>query len=337
LLGAGRRSGWDGRSSAPKKKGRPLHKAIFSFVFGDADPNSDRQTLEKKEFIAYIRKRRGVVSLPELMVLAGQDSQKTESLITSLCAEFGGSPEVTEEGTIVYRFDEILLSATSEGNSGAAQSTTTPLYKKLRVFSSNPHKMNFWFAVINGVNLLFGTYFLYNSAAIGAILTEEAMQAAGIYGMVYYFLLVAGIDPIPVIQIGLGLVPLLFSAFFWIIPALRSVLVKKENETIRMDNFRGFFYSRIWAMPEGFKPISIEPREVERRPRDLAAARDRALKEMGAYSMPEVSLEQGGARADGEVFNFSELRREKDALEKYRRTVDLTKTQPGETIFDSNK
>ena len=338
LLGASRRAswqggGWNGRSSAPKKKGRPLHKAIFSFVFGDDDPNSDRHTLEKKEFIAYIRKRRGVVSLPELMVLTGQDSQRAESLITGLCAEFGGSPEVTDEGTIVYRFDEILLSAGA--NAEAAQSSqAAPLYKKLRVFSANPHKMNFWFAVINGVNLLFGAYFLYSSAAIGVILTEEALQAAGIYGMVYYFLLMAGINPIPVIQIGLGLVPLVFSAFFWAIPALRSVLVKKENEAIRMDNFRGFFYSRIWATPEGFKPSGLDPREDECRPRDLATAKDRAIKEMGAYSMPEVSLE-GGRPGGGEVFNFSELRREKDALEKYRRTVDITKAQPGETVFDS--
>jgi len=227
LLGASRRAGWqgggwDGRSSAPKKKGRPLHKAIFSFVFGDDDPNSDRQTLEKKEFVAYIRNRRGVVSLPELMVLTGQDSPKAESYITSLCAEFGGSPEVTDEGTIVYRFDEILLSRTNTSNAGAAQSSATPLYKKLRVFSANPHKMNFWFAVINGVNLLFGTYFLYSSTAIGAILTEEALQGAGIYGMVYYFLLMAGIAPLPVIQIGLGLVPLVFSAFFSLFP--RSAL-----------------------------------------------------------------------------------------------------------------
>jgi len=114
--------------------------------------------------------------------------------------------------------------------------------------------------------------------------------------------------------------------------------MKKENEDIRMDNFRGFFYGRIWAAPEGFKPASINPREDECRPRDLAAAKDRALKEMGAYSMPEVSLEQGGGRAvGGEVFNFSELRREKDALEKYRRTVDVTKAQPGETVFDSER
>ncbi|MCL2602075.1 MAG: hypothetical protein FWD91_04600 [Treponema sp.] len=343
LLGTGRRSswqggGWDARSSAPKKKGRPLHKAIFSFVFGDDDPNLQRQMLEKKEFLAYIRKRRGVVSLPELMILAGKNSQSAESQIASLCAEFGGSPEVTEEGTIVYRFDEILISSAASGtNTGAAATpSAVPLYKKLRVFSSNPQKLNVWFALINGVNLLFGSYFLYNASAIGVILTEEALQAAGMYGMVYYFLHAAGANPMPIIQIGLGLIPLLFSAFFWLIPALRSVLLKKENETIRMDNFRGFFFSRIWTSPEGFQPASVEPHENECRPRNLAAAKNTALKEMSAYSMPDVTMEQeSGHSTESEVFTFSALCREKDALETYRRTVDTTKAMPGETVFDS--
>ncbi|MCL2232442.1 MAG: hypothetical protein FWB99_05120 [Treponema sp.] len=329
LLNAGRRSGaWDTRGSAPKKKGRPLHKAIFSFVFGEEDPNREHHILEKKEFLAYLRKRRGVLSLPELMILTGQSPQEAESRITSLCAEFGGSPEVTEDGTIVYRFDEILLSAEAkkQENSGSSVSTVN---KKLRLFSSNQGKMNFWFGLINGVNLLFGSYFFFSSMTIGRILSEEALHAAGIYGMVYYFLAAAGIDPLPVIQIGLGIVPALFSAFFWLIPAIRLWRLKKENSSIRMDNFRGFFFSRLWASPEGFKPSGLDPRGDECRPADLAAAKDAALKEMSSYSFPQVSLDE----KQSEIFDFNELRREKEALEKYRRTVTVAKT--GETVFDS--
>ncbi|MCL2374505.1 MAG: hypothetical protein FWC65_04615 [Treponema sp.] len=337
---SGRRSAWDARpaggASGGRKKGRPLHKAIFSFVFGDDDPNKDHETLEKKEFVAYIRARRGVVSLPELMIIAGQTPQTAESRITKLCAEFGGSPEVTEEGTIVYRFDEILLSgeAKNSGGAGGVSGPVAPLEKKLRVFSANPGKMNFWFAVINGVNLLFGSYFLYSSVAVGSIafIPEAASQEVpGIYGMVYYFLSMMGTNPLPAIQIGLGLVPLLFSALFWLVPALRSLMVKKENDEIRMGNFRGLFYSRIWADPESFAPAGIDIRGDQRRPRDIAAAKDAALKEMGAYSLPHVALDEGRR----EVFGFRELRREKDALEKYRRTIDMQKAMTGKTVFDS--
>ena len=336
LFNAGRRSAsWQGnardnrRGGAPGEKRRPLHKAIFSFVFGDEDPNREHPTREKKEFVAYVRKRRGVVSLPELMILTGQNPQQAEGSIAGLCAEFGGSPEVTEEGTIVYRFDEILLSGEKNRQEGGGAIAT--LYKKLRAFSANPRKMNTGFSVINGVNLLFGGYFLYSSVAIGRILSEEALQGAGIYGMVYYFLTMAAINPLPVIQIGLGLVPLLFSAFFWLIPALRWRLLKKENDAIRMGNFRGLFFGRIWASPQGFKPTGVDPKEDECRPRNLNAARDAALKEMGTYAFPQVSIDE----KQGELFDFDELRREKDALEKYRRAESGKSVTVGETVFDS--
>jgi len=124
----------------------------------------------------------------------------------------------------------------------------------------------------------------------------------------------------------------LFSAFFWLIPAVRSWRLKKENNAIRLDNFRSLFYSRIWTSPEGFKPAGIDPKENECRPQNLPAAKDTLLKEMGTYSFPQVSLDEGR----NEVFDFNELSREKDALEKYRRTVDTEKAATGETVFDSN-
>lgn len=313
--------------------GRPLHRAIFSFVFGEEDPNRDRETLEKKAFVSYLRKRRGVVSLPELMTLTEQNPSQAEARITSLCAEFGGSPEVTDEGTVVYRFDEILLSGEKQNQDVSfTPGPPPPLLKKLKIFSSNPQKMNFWFGLINGVNLLFGSYFLYNTVNIGRIVDEAVLRGSGIYGMVYYFLDQMGLNALPIIRIGLGLTPLLFSALFWLIPALRSWLLKRENNGIRMDNFRGVFYSRLWAHPEGFRPADMRPEDKECRPGNLEAAQDMALKEMGAYSVPEVSRDE----KQNEVFDFPELRREKDALEKYRLSIDPSRTAPGKTVFDSD-
>ena len=316
------------RSSAG---GRPLHRAIFSFVFGEDDPNRDHETLEKKAFISYLRKSRGVVSLPELMTITGQSPNKAESLMGSLCAEFGGSPELTEEGTVVYRFDEILISGENKNREETSASFLSPLFKKLKVFSLNPKKMNFWFGLINTVNLLFGSYFLYNAVNIGNILSEAVLRSSGIYGMVYYALAYLGLEALPFIKIGLGLVPLLFSALFWLIPAIRSRLLQKENNAICLDNFRRLFYGRVWAKPEGFRPADLEPAEKECRPRNLEAARDLALKEMGTYSIPDVTLDE----KQKEIFNFPELRREKNALENYRLSIDPTRAVPGKTVFDT--
>ena len=345
LMGTSRRTMQFDRNRRNKPR-RPLHQAIFSFVFGDADPNKDHKTLERTEFIAYIRERRGVVSFPEVMALTGRTPEKAETLMRELCAEFGGNPEVTDEGTIVYRFDEILAVGKNQKQLSAAISHTaanmlSPLTKKLHVFSSNPQKMNFCFGLINGVNLLFGSYFLNSSFAIKGIVAQAAgmpagalditLQNSGIGGLVYYILNNAGINALPVMQIGLGIIPLAFSAVFWLIPAIRRMAMKRTNNAIRLDNFRGHFFSRIWASPIAFNPSNVNPSEDSCQPQNLTTARNQSLKEMGTYSMPEVSLD--GEKT--EVFAFPGLQTEKDALQKYRSSIDPAQALLGETVFDS--
>ncbi|MDR3249271.1 MAG: hypothetical protein LBT39_10855, partial [Treponema sp.] len=56
-------------AGARQPKGKPLYKAIFSFVFGDEDPNGRWEDREAQAVIAYIQANRGVISLPELMTL----------------------------------------------------------------------------------------------------------------------------------------------------------------------------------------------------------------------------------------------------------------------------
>ena len=337
LGGAGRRyggsfgtvrAGYGNKAGAGK--GRPLHRAIFSFVFGEENPNQERELQEKTAFISYVRSRRGVVALPELMSLLGQPPEEAGKKIMSLCAEFGGVPEVTEEGTIVYRFDEILPSGENSNYNEASSvsgSPPEPFYKKLKVFSSNPGKMNFWFGLINGVNLLFGAYFFVNAAKIsGGIIPNTGMAAR-----LSIYLNQLGIAPFPVIGIGLGLVPLLFSVFFWLIPALRSLLLRKENDAAKLDNFRALGFGQIWSNPLSFRPYTVQG--GENRPRNLESARDRLVKDMAAYTESEVTADEEGR----ETFSFPELRREKDALEKYRRTIDSGRSSTGKIIFDSTK
>ncbi|MCL2318554.1 MAG: hypothetical protein FWC45_00590 [Treponema sp.] len=285
----------------------------------------------------------GAAAVPELMILAARNPQAAESSMAQFCAEFEGSPEVTDEGTVVYRFDEILLSGekndawhdqdfAKQAAGASAAGIPSPLFKKLKTFSFNPKKMNFWFGLINGVNLLFGSYFLYNAVNIGRIMNEAQLQGSGIYGIVYYVLYQITPEPLSVIKIALGIIPLLFSLLFWLIPAVRAWLLQKENDSLRMDNFRSLFYGRIWTNPEKFIPAALEPADKDCRPGNIQAAREKALKEMVTYSVPDVSRDD----KQNEVFDFPELRREKDALEKYRLSLDPARAKPGKTVFDTH-
>jgi hypothetical protein len=320
----------DYRSAKAKPKGRPLHKAIFSFVFGDGDPNARWDEQEKKAVIAYLQGNRGVITTPELAMITGLTPAEAEERITYYCAEFGGSPEVTEDGTVVYRFNDILLRADRRDRSFGDLSG--PI-KRLKAFSSNPKKANVWFALINGANLAFGGYFLFNALKSGHILTQAHLDASSLlYGFSYRLLFGFIGDPLPFITIGLGVVPIAFSFFFWLIPAFRFLSLKKDNDRIRLENFRKEGYGRIWRGPVKINPDEIKPQAAECTPADLNAARDRVIKEFGAYSIPEAALDESGAT----VYSFTELDREKRALAKYRAGIDGAASELGKTVFDSD-
>ncbi|GMO27378.1 MAG: hypothetical protein Ta2F_02950 [Termitinemataceae bacterium] len=309
-----------------KQKGKPLHKAIFSFVFGDGDPNAGIEEQEKKAIIAYLQAHKGVISLAEFMTLTGSNAKTAEGKITEFCVQYGGMPEATEDGTVVYCFDDLLKSADKKDRSFGMVSA--PL-KQLRKFSANKGNMNTAFCFINGINLLFGSYFLYFSLA------SNIANAAGVFlYKVAYILMnqLAGIaDPSSILLIGLGIVPLAFSFLFWIIPALRYAFVLEDNETIKTDNLRKAAFTHIIDHPLAVKSSDLKVDAVQCTPAALASAQDKIIKEIGSVYVPEVSIDQNGEA----VYSFNELEREKQALNKYRGTVKTSSTDLGNVIFEA--
>ena len=325
LLNADRRYYRGSRNAPAKPKSRPLYKAIFSFIFGDEDPNARWDEQEKRAVIAYIQGNRGVITVPELAMISGLTPGEAEERITAYCAEFGGSPEATEDGTVVYRFDDLLLRADRRDRS--FQELSGPI-KRLKAFSSNTKKLNGWFAVINGVNLAFGGYFLFNALNFQA----HFEASSWLYGVSYILLSNFVNNPLPLITVVLGWIPLVFSFVFWAIPAIRFFGLKKDNRQIKLENFRKEAYSRIWRDPFKVNPGEMKPKAAECAPENPEAARDRVIKEFGAYSIPEVALDETGAT----IYNFTELDREKRALAKYRAGINTAASELGKTVFDSD-
>ena len=312
---------------APAKEKRPMHKAVFSFVFGDGDPNKDWQDRENKAVITYIQANNGVISLPEYMAFCGKNNIQAEESLLAFCAHFGGSPEATGEGTIVYRFDELLLRADKKNFA----ELSVPV-QQLKQFSANEKKLNTWFIVINAVNLIFGSYFLYHSFNTGLLLSEEHFQAAPyLYAFTQFLILHITQNPMPVLMIGLGLIPFAFSVLFWVIPALRRYFETLENEKLKLANFKRLGFNRIWSRPFNVKPGDIKTDSAECRPRNASAAWDSVIKEMGAISSPDVEINPNGET----LYSFSGLDYEKKALEKYRAGIDMSRSKLGNTVFDS--
>ncbi|MDR0383214.1 MAG: hypothetical protein LBH50_04435 [Spirochaetaceae bacterium] len=309
-----------------RPRGKPLYKAVFSFVFGDGDPNASIETREKQAVISYIQANKGVISLPEFMVLTGTGTDEAGSLICAYCSEYGGMPEPTDDGTVVYRFDALLLRADRSDRTFGGFSA--PL-KQTRKFSSNETKMNIWFSVINSVNLIFGSYFLINALTSGHILTQRHFDAASyLYGVTYILMNNMMGNPLPVIIAGLGITPVLFSLFFWLIPLARYFLLKGGNEKIKTDNLRKIALAYIWDNPLSVTPDGIKADLAECRPKNADAARERVIMDAGQYSLPEVAVNGNGQT----VYSFAGLNREKEALAKYRAGIKNDASDLGDVV-----
>jgi hypothetical protein len=161
------------------------------------------------------------------------------------------------------------------------------------------------------------------------------MEAGAPYSYLYkvaYMLFTAVTEnPLPVLTVGLGLVPLVFSLLFWLIPALRLRREKNENEEIKLGNLRKTGFQKIWSAIRGIRNRDIDGTVSECRPKKLTAAQDKIIKEMGSYSMPEVEVNAGGET----LYHFNELEREKTALAQYRAAINSGDSDLGKIVFDS--
>ena len=95
-----------------------LPEAIFSFVFGDGDPNKAAGAARLRAMAEAIRANGGAVTAESLApfldpppATSAASYNVDESWVLPAVTELGGRPEVSADGTIVYVFDELKVSA----------------------------------------------------------------------------------------------------------------------------------------------------------------------------------------------------------------------------------
>ena len=93
-----------------------LPEAIFSFVFGDGDPNQDFEEGRWRALGQYIQRRNGVVTAEEMApfldppapsasaISGASGIEMDDSFVLPALIKFGGEPFVDEEGHLLYRF-----------------------------------------------------------------------------------------------------------------------------------------------------------------------------------------------------------------------------------------
>ncbi|MFU8804275.1 MAG: hypothetical protein ACNA8W_10730, partial [Bradymonadaceae bacterium] len=197
--GRGRRRGYGGYgrsygrgfSGAKKRKkvDKPVYQRIFDYVFGPqvkTDPLAG-----ERAFARFVRARNGRITAADWASRTGQSLSEADSALTGSVMRFRGDIDVAPDGTLVYRFDDLRVTAEA-GGEDHSRADLPPIWQrpvKLPPFTGNKGSANTWITVFNSFNLLM---------SIG-VLSSAAQLTTGII-------------------IGLGIVPLSFSLLFFSIP-----------------------------------------------------------------------------------------------------------------------
>lgn len=198
-------------------------EAIFSFLFGDGNPNADLEDRRQKQIAAVIRNNQGAVVAeqiaPYLDDIGTGYAQEYEDYMLPMLTKFNGQPQVSPQGDIVYIFPELQTTA-SRRRALSVAPYLQELPQPFSAASSGQLVMSAGLGVLNFVGALFLGNLLANGVAAGGIVAF----AQGIYWLL----------------LGYG------TAFLGV-PLVRYFFLKWRNAKIAVRNAKRQEYSRLLA------------------------------------------------------------------------------------------
>jgi hypothetical protein len=220
----GRVDPFDPKVRFPDEEDRPgIFEGIFSYIFGDGDPNRNVELARLREASKVIRDNGGAVTAEQLAPFCDVDDPDEmgnkflvdESFVLPIVSQLGGEPVVTDDGDIVYLFPDLQVSALEE-EFGDTYDSATFLEENSLEFSRNPSFGNVAAAALGVVNLGGAIY-------LGQILSSPSLigvRLPAIYGLV---------------QTGYPLL-LIYALLFNTIPIARYFYTEKTNAEIAKRN-----------------------------------------------------------------------------------------------------
>ncbi|XP_025886484.1 uncharacterized protein At5g03900, chloroplastic isoform X2 [Solanum lycopersicum] len=215
-------------------------ESVFSFVFGDGDPNQEIEEERWKLVGQYISSNGGVVAAEELApFLDVETPNKTddESYILPVLLRFDGQPEVDEEGNILYRFPSLQRTATPQ-RSGRKEyvgkrwtdwvgQVERFLQEKKWQFSKTSSSERALVIGLGGLNL-------FGVIVLGTMLKNMTVSPSSFISFVS--------EIFPLLQI--------YAGSFFTIPLIRWFLVQKRNGEIERRNRSREQYAQVLERPD---------------------------------------------------------------------------------------
>ena len=285
---------------APRGPRTPFYKRVFAFVFGPpaapADPLHD-----EKQLVTFIRAQRGRIAAVDLVRLMGWDFPRAEQETTRLMAHYGGEPEVTDDGVIVYTFKELRKTAEDGGEGETAPAAPRWAWQratKVAPLTGNTPGTNAMIGFFNGFNLLAPLWIV------------PAFELRFRVSLAEWRFLLFGF-------------PATFSALFFAVPGVRWLKARWEARKRRHHEERHQLLRRIFARGGKRTREELAPTPA------LGAILDGELLTLGGDVAVEPD-EQGRV-----CYIFPRIEQELAAVTRARADADAGERDAGAVVFSS--
>jgi hypothetical protein len=166
-------------------------EAIFSFLFGDGNPNARLEERRWQEIGGVIRQNGGAVVAeqvtPYLDNLGETYQQEYEDYMLPILVRFNGQPKVSEAGEIVYCFPELQVTANQKRN----YTVSEYLHEAHWRFSMASSQQNVLSAGLGVLNLILAL-FLGSLLKNGTLVTHNHIEFITFVRGIYWLILAYG-------------------------------------------------------------------------------------------------------------------------------------------------
>ncbi len=196
-------------------------EAIFSFLFGDGNPNPDLEERRWQQIGTVIANHRGAIVAeqisPYLDDIGESYQQEYEDYMLPVLMRFNGQPKVSPEGKIIYYFPELQVSATKKGYQSIAN-YLEELPWRFSQASSGQIMLSAGLGGLNFVLVLILGALLKDGAIVTKLLGFVAF-VQGIYGVLLAY--------------GIGFLVIPLVRYFWIQSRNQKIASRNRNRSER--------------------------------------------------------------------------------------------------------
>ncbi|BAC09005.1 hypothetical protein [Thermosynechococcus vestitus] len=223
-----RRSRSPSRGNGEEIEEMNFFEGVYSFLFGDGNPNADLEERRWQLIGQVIRNNSGAVTAEQIAPYLDleTDPGDDEWYMLPVLTHFNGRPQVTETGQIIYCFPE--LQTTAQTRQGQQQRLPPILEEQLWRFSRAPAWQIMVAIGLGCVNLI-GALMLWYLLGDGAI-AQELGGLVAFVASIFWILL----------GYGIGFLGIPLGRYYWL---------QSQNQRIRDRNARRYHFANLLANP----------------------------------------------------------------------------------------